>query len=86
MSFIFSEEVQHRSGYHRVTIWRKARDPKDDFPAPLQLSPNRIAWDEDEYGEWERTRPRVSYAPEQSSTDIAIETASVAAPIPHQRK
>ena len=75
MSFISSKEVQRRSGYSRVTVWRKASNPEDDFPAPRQLSPKRIGWDENEYSEWERTRPRVSYAPRHQAPANPLTTA-----------
>lgn len=55
--------VQKATGYSRVSLWRKSRDPDDTFPAPHQLSPNKVAWRSDEIEEWQRSRPRVSYAP-----------------------
>ena len=57
-----SREVQDRTGYSRVQIWRKARDVDDDFPAPIQLGPNSIGWYEDEIDAWLERRPRVTWA------------------------
>ena len=54
--------VVGRSGYSRVQIWRKSRDPDDDFPVPVQLGPNAIGWYEDEIDEWLESRPRVHEA------------------------
>ncbi len=59
---IRSKQVQERSGYSRVQIWRKSRDPDDDFPAPVQLGPNAIGWYENEIDTWLESRPRVSWA------------------------
>jgi len=52
-----------RTGYSRVQLWRKSRDPNDDFPLPVQLGGNAIGWFEDEIEEWLATRPRLSPAP-----------------------
>ena len=60
-----AKRVTERSGYSRVQIWRKSRDPDDDFPAPVQLSPNgAIGWFEDEIDVWIESRPRVHWAAE----------------------
>ncbi len=53
-----SKTVQERTGYSRVQVWRKANDPNDDFPDPVQLGANAIGWFEDEIAEWQATRPR----------------------------
>ncbi len=55
--------VMDRTGYSRVQLWRKSRDPNDDFPLPVQLGGNAIGWFEDEIEEWLATRPRLSPAP-----------------------
>jgi predicted DNA-binding transcriptional regulator AlpA len=31
---------------------RKARDPEDDFPSPIQIGPNAIAFDSAEIDAW----------------------------------
>ncbi len=64
MAFISYKQLENRTGYGRVQLWRKACDPNDPFPAPYQLGPNRVGFDEAELEEWERSRPRVNYAPE----------------------
>ncbi len=46
----------------RVFFWRLIR--KGKFPAPLQLSSNRIVWRSDEVEAWLASRPRVRYAPQ----------------------
>ena len=60
--------VMDRVGYSRVQLWRKSRDPKDDFPLPVQLGGNAIGWFEDEIEAWLATRPRLSPAPAQAET------------------
>jgi predicted DNA-binding transcriptional regulator AlpA len=74
MKILTSQEVQEGSGYGRVTIWRKSRDPNDDFPAPIQLGANRIGWIEDEFVAWLASRPRVAWA---SSGDVPSDPESV---------
>ncbi len=54
--------VTERTGYSRIQIWRKSRDPEDDFPAPMQLGPNAIGWYEHEIDAWLESRPRVTSA------------------------
>ncbi len=54
--------VMDRTGYSRVHLWRKSRDPNDDFPLPVQLGGNAIGWFEDEIETWLATRPRLSPA------------------------
>ena len=58
--------VMDRTGYSRVQLWRKSRDPNDDFPLPVQLGGNAIGWFEDEIEAWLATRPRLSPAPAQA--------------------
>ena len=45
-------------GLGPVTIWRKANDPDDDFPAAVVLGPNATGWFEDEIDAWLESRPR----------------------------
>jgi len=37
---------------HRDTILRKSRDPNDDFPEAVELSPGRLGFVTDELYEW----------------------------------
>ncbi len=62
-----AKRVKERAGYSRIQIWRKARDPNDDFPAPVQLGPNAIGWYEDEIDTWLENRPRVRWATDATS-------------------
>ena len=57
-----AKAVKEQTGYSRVQVWRKSRDPDDDFPAPVQLGPNSIGWHEDEIETWIASRPRVNWA------------------------
>lgn len=65
--FWLAKRVQQATGYSRVTLWRKSRDPDDPFPAPHQLSANRVAWRSDEVMTWLQSRPPVAYAPSQAN-------------------
>ena len=62
-----AKRVMEVVGYSRVTLWRKSRDPNDDFPAPYQIGPNKVAWRSDQIERWQRTRPPVTYAPGQEA-------------------
>ena len=44
--------VMDKTGYGRTQIWRKSRDPDDDFPAAIKLGDNAIGWFEDELEAW----------------------------------
>jgi predicted DNA-binding transcriptional regulator AlpA len=37
-------------GYAPASIWRKVKN--HEFPAPFQLGPNAVAWDEIEVLDW----------------------------------
>ena len=52
-------DVAKMTSLHRGTIWRKVRDK--EFPAPVQISSNRIAFRESEVAEWIDSKPRVQY-------------------------
>ena len=56
----------------RVTLWRKARDPEDDFPAPMILGPNSIGWFEDEIQDWQESRPRAVYSSARIGTEEPV--------------
>lgn len=42
----------------RTTLWRWMRDPKLNFPQPIQTGPNSRVWREDELEAWIAARPR----------------------------
>lgn len=46
--------VMLRTSLSRTTLWRLAR--KGTFPAPIQLSENRIGWSEKAINEWVASR------------------------------
>ena len=54
--FIRVKEAAKRSGYHIVTIRRKARDPGDDFPAMVRLGPCSFGIVESEFEAWAERR------------------------------
>ncbi len=62
-------EVQERVPLSRVQIWRKSRDPHDDFPASIELGPNSTGWFDDEIDNYLATRPRRGATP--SAADAA---------------
>ncbi len=63
-----AKRVQEITGYSRVTLWRKSRDPEDDFPAPRQLSANRIARDSKSVLRWMSNRPIVPRGAEKAGS------------------
>ena len=56
--------VKSRVPYSRTQVWRKSRDPADDFPAPVRLGPNAVGWFEDEIDKWIASRRRVNWTAE----------------------
>ena len=44
--------ILDRVPYSRTTVWRKSRDPKDPFPAAVDVGPNRTGIYEDELEAW----------------------------------
>ena len=53
--------IQHaaeQAGLHPQTVRRRAYDPDDDFPAPIRLSPGRVAILESELLDWLHRRAR----------------------------
>lgn len=42
--------VQERTSLDRTTRWRLAK--KGQFPAPIQISPGRVAWSESSITAW----------------------------------
>ncbi len=51
--------VSTATGLSSAQVVRKANDPEDDFPAPVQIGANSTGWFEDEVIEWQKNRPRV---------------------------
>ena len=51
--------VQEATGLSDAQVLRKANDPEDDFPAPVQIGANSVGWFEDEVIAWQKSRPRV---------------------------
>ena len=54
--FIRPKEAARRSGFHVVTIRRKARDPYDDFPALVRIGPCSFGIVESEFEAWANRR------------------------------
>jgi prophage regulatory protein len=50
--FLPKAEVLRITGLSDTTLWRMCRARK--FPAPIQISTNRIAWLSSEVAEWQR--------------------------------
>ena len=51
--------VRGATGLSDAQVSRKANDPEDDFPAPVQIGANSTGWFEDEIIQWQEGRPRV---------------------------
>ena len=47
-------QVKIISGLSRTTVWRLQRS--GDFPAAVQVSPNRVGWWQSDLLEWKRSR------------------------------
>lgn len=62
MKVLRAEDVVDRTGLSRTSIWRMEK--RGDFPARIQLSPNRVGWLESDVDEWieSRARPAVAAA------------------------
>ena len=50
--------VMDQTGLSRTQIWRKSKDPDDDFPEPVQLGPNSIGWFQGEISAYLESLPR----------------------------
>ena len=57
--YLSSAEMTERGHGSRTTHWRRSRDPKDPFPAPYELGPNRTGWDLEEVEAYERSLRRL---------------------------
>ena len=56
MKLLSAEQVMKRIGIGRSSIWRM--EQAGEFPARIRLSPNRVAWREDELETWIEARER----------------------------
>ena len=56
MKFLRPKVAAAKVGYHPVHMMRKARDVEDDFPAPVRLGPNSVAFVEEEIEVWMERR------------------------------
>lgn len=52
------QEVIHRVGIGRVTIWRLEKE--GNFPLRIRLTDHRIGWYEHEITQWIESRPRMN--------------------------
>lgn len=59
VQFLNSQQVTHKLGISRTTIWRMVK--AGDFPSPRQISKNRVAWLSNEINQWQMSRPKVAY-------------------------
>ena len=55
---ISRKETARRLGVHLATT-NRLQATVDGFPQPIQLSPNRVGFYEDEIEQWRASRPRV---------------------------
>ena len=69
----FDQLVQYGITYKRKTLWEKCR--KGEFPAPLHLSTNRVAWRRSAIVKWmdsrqerEMSKPKKTKAKAKSRT------------------
>lgn len=63
-TIIDAKTVMARVGIKaRSTLWRRGRNPNDDFPAPVDVGYGMNGWYEDEIDAWINSRPRVNWAP-----------------------
>jgi predicted DNA-binding transcriptional regulator AlpA len=56
MNILRCDEVVHKTGLSRTTIWRMER--AGTFPSRLRLSANAVGWSKDEITDWLEDRPR----------------------------
>ena len=54
------KEVRSLLGVGKVTLWRWRK--AGQFPAPIKLGPNSVAWLREEVHRWLETRPRAGAA------------------------
>lgn len=56
--FLSAEQVSHRYGVHRASIYRWAKD--STFPAPIKLGPNVTRWALADLEAWEQSQKEAS--------------------------
>lgn len=49
-------EVEVLTGLSHATIYRKLKNPAENFPRPVELGPNSTGWFEDEVEAWLESR------------------------------
>ena len=59
-------EVMARTGWSRITLWRRVR--AGAFPAPVELGVNMIGWPEEQVEESIRALPRRTYGNDDAGT------------------
>ena len=59
LTYTYSD-LKDQFGFNRHTVWRLVRT--GDFPAPMQISPGRVAWRRTDVDDWFQQRPTVPYA------------------------
>ena len=65
-------EVMARTGWSRVTLWRRVRDGA--FPPPVEIGVNMIGWPEEEVEEAIKALPRRTYG--SDNVDTSAESAA----------
>ena len=70
MQLLRLKQVISATGLSRMTIYRLEK--RGGFPARRQLSPNTVAWLQDEISEWLRNRPVVRPARLSSADDVHL--------------
>ena len=75
------QSVMDQTGLSRTQIWRKSKNPDDDFPAPVQLGVNSIGWFQDEISAYLESLPRgyLAQAPKLEESQRAKAEARAAA-------
>lgn len=56
VTFIRKNLTAERVGYHHVHMMRKANDPEDDFPSPVRIGLNAVAFVLEEIEAWQERR------------------------------
>lgn len=55
MNVLDIKEVMKRTRLSRMTIYRL--EQRDEFPRRIQLSPNRVGWNQEMIDDWIKNRP-----------------------------
>jgi predicted DNA-binding transcriptional regulator AlpA len=56
-----AKRTRELTGTGKSELYRKSRDPNDDFPAALAIGDHAVGWYEDELIAWREARPRTVY-------------------------